>query len=130
MTFTESIYQKVSAISSLSTDEFSTVWLCQSRSYYSSLKSRKIEASNTTLVNLMNKLCDQQQAMKMRSSENPTLQAAAQKYDALAKEVAVEVARRAAQTNLGTLTVRKMLMKAITDLNEISHPSAPPIIIC
>ena len=58
------------------------------------------------------------------------LQMVARKYDALAKEVAVEVANRATKQNLGNIQVRGMLMKAITDLHDKAHPTAPPIIIC
>ena len=43
-TFTQSIYEKVSALSYISTDEFSTDWLGQSRSYNSSNKARGLEA--------------------------------------------------------------------------------------
>lgn len=129
MTFTESIYKKVSTISSVSTDDFSIDWLGQSRSYYSSLKARQIEASNATLVQLMNKLVEQKLAMEM-GRQHPALQAAARRYDALAKEVALEIAHRTSKHNLGTTQVRKMLMNAITDLHDKSSLSAPPIIIC
>ena len=129
MTFTESIYKKVSTISSVSTDDFSIEWLGQSRSYYSSLKARQIEASNAVLVQLMNKLVEQKQAMEM-GRRHPTLQAASQRDDALAKEVALEIAHRTAKQDLGTTQVRKMLMSAITDLHDKASPSAPPIIIC
>ena len=129
MTFTESIYQKVSTITQVSTDDFSMFWLGQSRSYHSSLKARQREASNATLVQLMNKLTEQKQAMEMGNS-HPHLHAVARKYDALAKEVALEIANRATKQNLGNIQVRKMLMKAITDLHDKAHPMAPPIIIC
>jgi alpha-beta hydrolase superfamily lysophospholipase len=62
--------------------------------------------------------------------QHPALQAAASKYDALAKEVAEEIASRATKQNLGNIQVRTMLMKAITDLHDKANPTAPPIIIC
>ena len=129
MTFTESIYKKVSNINAVGTDDFSMAWLGQSRSYYSSLKARRIEASNATIVQLMNKLTEQKQVMEM-GRQHPALQAAASKYDALAKEVAEEIASRATKQNLGNIQVRTMLMKAITDLHDKANPTAPPIIIC
>jgi len=129
MTFTESIYRKVSNINSVSTDDFSIDWLGQSRSYYSSLKARHIEASNAALVKLMNKLTEQKQVMEM-GNKHPHLQMVARKYDALAKEFAVELANRATKQNLGNIQVRGLLMKAITDLHDKAHPTAPPIIIC
>lgn len=55
MTFTEQIYNKISNLTNIGTDEFSIEWLGQSRSYYSSNKARGIKASNTALVKLMNK---------------------------------------------------------------------------
>ena len=131
MTFIESIYNKIFAISSVGKDEFSIDLLSQSRSYFSSFKARQIEASNATLVQLMNKLVERKLAMEM-GLQHPALQAAALKlkYNALAKEVVLEVAQRTVKHSLGTIRVRKMLMKAITDLLDKAHPSALPIIIC
>ena len=51
MTFIETIYSDLHKNNFLGTDEFSTNWLGQSRSYYTSLKSRNIEASNNALEN-------------------------------------------------------------------------------
>ena len=59
MTFIETIYSDLNKNNFLGTDEFSTNWLGQSRSYYTSLKSRNIEASNNALVNLLNKITEE-----------------------------------------------------------------------
>ena len=59
MTFTEQIYDQINSLSPLSTDDFSIHWLGQSRSYDSSNKARGLEASNSALVKLMNKLLEQ-----------------------------------------------------------------------
>ena len=46
MIFIQDIYEQVSKRVHIGTDDFSTDWLGQSRSYYTSLKARNIEASN------------------------------------------------------------------------------------
>jgi hypothetical protein len=56
MTFIEEIYTELTKRTPINTDNFSTDWLGQSRSYYTSIKSRHMEASSQSLVHLMNKL--------------------------------------------------------------------------
>lgn len=128
MTFTEQIYNKLSNLTNIGTDEFSIEWLGQSRSYYSSNKARGIEASNTALVKLMNKLTEHKQALETRTS-HPVLLKAAMEYELLAKEVATEVAHRSIKSNLANQTVKQMLYKIVAEINEQKHPSAPPILI-
>ena len=97
MTFTEQIYDKLSTLANISTDEFSIDWLGQSRSYYSSNKARGLEASNSALVKLMNKLTEQKQAL------------AANEYDKLTNEIANEVANRSIKENLANHPVKELL---------------------
>ena len=56
MTFVETIYNELGQTHNINTADFSTDWLKQSKSYYTSLKTRNIDASNGALVNLLNKL--------------------------------------------------------------------------
>ena len=128
-TFTESIYNKINTISPLSTDEFSTEWLGQSRSYYSSNKARGYEASNAALVKLMNKLISQYEIL-LTNNNHQVLTKIAKRYEALATEVGEEIAKRSIKYNIANLAVKKMLTRIITEINEQANPSHPPIIIC
>ena len=82
MTFTEQIYDQINSLSPLSTDDFSIHWLGQSRSYYSSNKARGLEASNSALVKLMNKLLEQRDVLMTKNSHQ-FLVSLAQKYEGL-----------------------------------------------
>ena len=62
MTFTQKIYEQVSALSYISTDEFSTDWLGQSRSYYYQTKHVVLKQVSV-LVCLMNKLTEQERGI-------------------------------------------------------------------
>ena len=128
-TFTESIYNKINTISPLSTDDFSTEWLGQSRSYYSSNKARGYEASNAALVKLMNKLISQYEIL-LTNNNHQVLTKIAKRYEALATEVGEEIAKRSIKYNIANLAVKKMLTRIITEINEQANPSHPPIIIC
>ena len=129
-TFTESIYLKLNTIRPLSTDDFSTEWLGQSRSYYSSNKARGYEASNGALVKLMNRLIEQHVVLMTNNSDHQLLTKAAKRYEALAADVGEEIANRSIKSNIANSTVKKMLHRIIAELNEQANPSHPPIIIC
>ena len=128
-TFTESIYQKLNTISPLSTDDFSTEWLGQSRSYYSSNKARGYEASNGALVKLMNRLIEQHEVLMTKNSHQMLLKAA-KRYEDIANEVGEEIANRSLKSNIANSAVKKMLHRIIAEVNEQANPSHPPIIIC
>ena len=130
MTFTENIYDKINTISPLSTDDFSTEWLGQSRSYYSSNKARGYEASNGALVKLMNRLISQKEVLLTNNDDHQLLTKAAKRYDAIANEVGEEIANRSIKSNIANSAVKKMLHKIIAEINEQANPSHPPIIIC
>ena len=129
MTFTEQIYDQINSLSPLSTDEFSIHWLGQSRSYYSSNKARGLEASNSALVKLMNKLLEQRNVLMTKNSHQ-FLVSLAKKYEAIANRVGKEIADRSIKSNLANENVRKILHRIIAEMNEQKHPSSPPIIIC
>ena len=128
-TFTESIYQKLNTISPLSTDDFSTEWLGQSRSYHSSNKARGYEASSAALVKLMNRLISQKEIL-LTKNDHELLHTAAKRYDAIANEVGEEIAKRSIKSNIANSAVKKMLHRIIAELNDKANPSHPPIIIC
>ena len=128
MTFTEQIYDKLSNLANISTDEFSTDWLGQSRSYYSSNKARELEASSSALVKLMNKITENKRALVANTS-HPLLKKAAYEYDKIAIEIAREVANRSIKENLANQSVRELLYRVVSEINEQNSPSAPPIII-
>ena len=129
-TFTESIYQKLNTISPLSTDDFSTEWLGQSRSYHSSNKARGYEASSAALVKLMNRLISQKEVLLTNNSDHQMLLKAAKRYEDIANEVGEEIANRSLKSNIANSAVKKMLHRIIAEVNEQANPSHPPIIIC
>ena len=129
MTFTENIYKQINSLSPITTDDFSIYWLGQSRSYYSSSKARELEASNSALVKLMNKLLEQRDVLMTKNSHQ-FLISLAQKYEMIAKQVGGEIANRSIKSSIANEKVRLMLCKIITEINEKSHPSSPSIIIC
>ena len=129
-TFTESIYQKINTISPLSTDDHSTEWLGQSRSYYSSNKARGYEASSAALVKLMNRLISQKEILLTNNDDHQLLTKTAKRYEALATEVGEEIANRSIKSNIANSAVKKMLVRIISEINEQANPSHPPIIIC
>ena len=129
MTFTEQIYDQINSLSPLSTDDFSIHWLGQSRSYYSSNKARGLEASNSALVKLMNKLLEQRDVLMTKNSHQ-FLVSLAQKYEVIANRVGEEIADRSLKSNLAHESVRKILHRIIVEINEQKYPSSPPIIIC
>ena len=129
-TFTESIYQKLNTISPLSTDDFSTEWLGQSRSYHSSNKARGYEASSAALVKLMNRLISQKEVLLTNNSDHQMLLKAAKRYEDIANEVGEEIANRSLKSNIANSAVKKMLHRIIAEVNDKANPSHPPIIIC
>ena len=128
MTFTEQTYEKLSTITNLSTDEFSMDWLGQSRSYYSSNKARGLEASISALVKLMNRLTDQTKALETGTS-HPLLLNTAKQYQQLANDVATEVAYRSMKTSLANQTVKEMLYKIVSQMNDKKYPASPAIVL-
>lgn len=132
MTFIQNIYEEVRSKTNIGTDEFSTDWLGQSRSYYTSLKARDIEASNAALVNLMNKL--EQQERAMRDGKHEVLHRVANEYGKMMDRVALEIAKRSVKHNMATLRVRELVLKAVEGVLEKSDArmrvhNVPPIVM-
>ena len=128
MTFTENIYHQLTDLIYISTDQFSTEWLGQSRSYYSSNKARGIEASSTALVKLMNRLTEHKAALE-QNAKHPFFLENAERYEALAKLVGQEIANRSIKSNIANRVVKDMLVKIVTETNEQRNPTALPVII-
>ncbi len=132
MTFIETIYSDLNKNNFFGTDEFSTNWLGQSRSYYTSLKSRNIEASNNALVNLLNKITEEKEIMNNKN--NKLLNSVAVEYGALADKVCKEIAQRSCKHQLANKRVRQMMLKAIEGIIEQRETSTtnynlPPIVV-
>lgn len=128
MTFTENIYTKLNNLAHISTDEFSTVWLGQSRSYYSSNKARGIEASTSAMIKLMNKLTERK-ALFEANARHPFIFENAKRYEVLAREVGEEIADRSIKSNIANRAVQDMLVKIFAEANEQRNPTALPVII-
>ena len=128
MTFTENIYKQINSLSPITTDDFSIHWLGQSRSYYSSNKARRLEASNTALVKLMNKLLEQRDVLMTKNSHQ-FLISLAQKYEMIAKQVGGEIANRSIKSSIANEKVRRMLCRIIAEINEQQESSSLPLIV-
>ena len=125
MTFVEKIYIEINKTRPVSTDAYSTEWLGQCRSYYTSIKSRNIEASNACLIHLINKLLEQQAVMK--SKPHKLLQAVAGKYGALASQVAKELAGRSQLQKAANPKISRLIYRELQELME--HDAHMPILI-
>ena len=141
MTFAEKIYRQINEITGLTTDEYSTEWLKQSRSYHSSLKAQNREASLAVLQSLLSVITRKQNAaLKIASERNSErLKASAKIYQALALEIASEIANRNledAASKHNNLGVRKLVLEALSrsiteqlNSDEQEHGLAPVVMI-
>ena len=118
MTFVETIYNELGQTHNISTADFSTDWLKQSKSYYTSLKTRNIDASNGALVNLLNKLDEENELIKNKN--NNQLNHVVVKNTALADKVALEIAQRSIKHNMASTNVKKKVLKAVENVLEKS----------
>ena len=135
MILIEHIYNKIIEISHISQDEFS-VQFCESKpSYLRSMKCRQRESSTAVLVALMENLHRRATEIQRGNSHN-VLRMAAEKYEALANEVGVEIARRSMKNAESSKWVRETILRIIGNINESKENSSsnqydsPPIIIC
>ena len=117
MTFVENIYSEINRRRPVSTDAYSKQWLGQCRSYYTSIKSRNIEASNQSLIHLMNKLLEQQAVMN--SKPHALLQVVAKEYGALAKQVAKEIVRRSKLNATSNPKITHLIHREVQELFEV-----------
>ena len=118
MTFVETIYNELGQTHNISTADFSTDWLKQSKSYYTSLKTRNIDASNGALVNLLNKLDEENELI--RNKNNNQLNHVVVKNSALADKVALEIAQRSIKHNMASTNVKQKVLKAVENVLEKS----------
>ena len=118
MTFVETIYNELGQTHNISTADFSTDWLKQSKSYYTSLKTRNIDASNGALVNLLNKLDEENELIKNKN--NNQLNHVVVKNTALADKVALEIVQRSIKHNMASTNVKKKVLKAVENVLEKS----------
>ncbi len=118
MTFVETIYNELGKTHNISTADFSTDWLKQSKSYYTSLKTRNIDASNGALVNLLNKLDEENELIKNKNKEQ--LKHVVVKNSALADKVAFEIAQRSIKQNMASDNVKLKVLKAVENVLEKS----------
>ena len=118
MTFVETIYNELGQTHNISTADFSTDWLKQSKSYYTSLKTRNIDASNGALVNLLNKLDEENELIKNKN--NNQLNHVVVRNSALADKVALEIAQRSIKHNMASTNVKKKVLKAVENVLEKS----------
>jgi hypothetical protein len=132
MILIERIYQEVAAIAHISQDEFS-VHFCKTKpSYLRSMKCRQRESSTAVLVALMENLHRRATEIQ-RGNSHKVLHMAAEKYEALANEVGVEIAKRSLKQTETSKWVREALVRIINTLNDEKSSksySTPPIIIC
>jgi hypothetical protein len=111
MTFMQDIFEELNRVEHTTTDDFSIRYLGQSRSYFSSLSARDIDASNTVLMKLMNSLVEHGQ-------------------DKLAKKVAKELASRASNTSFCTKATKTILANAVALHRKKAATNDSAILFC
>jgi hypothetical protein len=135
MILIERIYQEVAAIAHISQDEFSVQFCKTKPSYLRSMKCRQRESSTAVLFALMENLHRRAVEIQRGNSHN-VLRMAAEKYEALANEVGVEIARRSMKNAEASKWVRETILRIIGNINESKENlssdqyETPPIIIC
>lgn len=111
MTFMQDIFEELNNKQQVSTDDFSIRYLGQSRSYFSSLRARNIDASNSVLMQLMHNLVEQ-------------------RYDSLAKRVAAEIAARASNTSFCSTASKTILANAVALHKKNAATNDSAILFC
>lgn len=127
MTFIEQVYTELTKRTPINTDDFSKDWLGQSRSYYTSIKSRNMQASSQSLLHLMNKLTLLQQSMT--SQQHQLLRTTGVAHGVLCERIAVELAQRSCSKLVADLPVRRMIFAAFNDLMGHSNGHLPLLIL-
>ena len=116
MKFIEEVYTELCKRTPIGTDEFSTEWLGQCRSYYTSIKARDIEASSRALIHLLNKLTSLQYSMS--ENQHDLLKAVARDHGVLCRKIADELARRSYKENIADMRSKYLVLSAIEGLLE------------
>ena len=129
MTFIEEVYTELSKRTPIGTDEFSTEWLGQCRSYYTSIKARDIEASSRSLIHLLNKLTSLQHSLS--EGKHDLLKTVARDHGVLCKKIAEELAKRSYIQNIADMRSKHLVLSAVEDLLERKqiHDVMPVLIL-
>jgi hypothetical protein len=129
MTFIEEVYTELSKRTPIGTDEFSTEWLGQCRSYYTSIKARDIEASSRSLIHLLNKLTSLQHSLS--EGKHDLLKAVARDHGVLCKKIAEELAKRSYIQNIADMRSKHLVLSAVEGLLERKqiHDVMPVLIL-
>ena len=115
MTLIEQIYNELNEKTTITTDEFSMYWLGQCKSYYTSIKSRNIQASNNALINLLNKINEEKNLINNKNP-HPILQSLVAQYNMLEDKLCKEIAERSIKHNICNSSVKKLILKAVNNV--------------
>ena len=115
MTLIEQIFNNLNEKTTITTDEFSTNWLGQCKSYYTSIKSRNIQASNNALINLLNKI-NEEKNLITNKNPHPILQSLVRQYNMVEDKLCKEIAERSIKHDICDLSVKKLILKAVNDV--------------
>ena len=115
MTLIEQIFNELNKKTTITTDEFSMYWLGQCKSYYTSIKSRNIQASNNALINLLNKINEEKNLINNKNP-HPILQSLVTQYNMLEDKLCTEIAERSIKHNICNLSVKKLILKAVNNV--------------
>ena len=120
MTLIEQIFNELNEKTTITTDEFSTDWLGQCKSYYTSIKSRNIQASNNALINLLNKINEEKNLINNKNA-HPILQSLVTQYTILEDKLCKEIAQRSIKHNICNSSVKKLILKAVNNVLSQSN---------
>ena len=115
MTLIEQIFNELNEKTTVTTDEFSMYWLGQCISYYTSIKSRNIQASNNALINLLNKI-NEEKNLITNKNPHPILQSLVTQYNMLEDKLCKEIAERSIKHNICNSSVKKLILKAVNNV--------------
>tara|TARA_R110001592_G_scaffold309813_4_gene584314 strand:- start:2671 stop:3096 length:426 start_codon:yes stop_codon:yes gene_type:complete len=120
MTLIEQIFNELNEKTTITTDEFSMYWLGQCKSYYTSIKSRNIQASNNALINLLNKINEEKNLINNKNP-HPILQSLVAQYNMLEDKLCKEIAQRSIKHNICNSSVKKLILKAVNNVLSQSN---------
>ena len=120
MTLIEQIFNELNEKTIITTDEFSMYWLGQCKSYYTSIKSRNIQASNNALINLLNKINEEKNLINNKNP-HPILQSLVTQYTMLEDKLWKEIAQRSIKHNICNSSVKKLILKAVNNVLSQSN---------
>jgi hypothetical protein len=102
-------------------------WLGQCKSYYTSIKSRNIQASNNALINLLNKINEEKNLINNKNP-HPILQSLVRQYNMLEHKLCKEIAERSIKHNICNSSVKKLILKAVNNvLSQTNTNTVSPL---